>query len=894
MPILSLLSTDATLQLAGGKGLNLVRLSRAGFAVPPGFIITTDAYRRFVEVNRWLPAIQAAVVGLSAEDAAALERASAQIRAAFSAGKLPADIEAAIRDAYGPLAETPVAVRSSATAEDLPDLSFAGQQDTYLNVVGIESLLDAVIRCWSSLWTARAIGYRIRNGIDHNEAALAVVVQQMVDSEVSGVLFTANPLTGLRSETVIDATLGLGEALVSGQVEPDHYVVDTRNYKILSRTLGAKKISTRAKAGGGVEVLEEDARSRQALTDERILELAALGQRIQHEYNFPQDIEWAFADDRLYVLQSRPITSLYPLPEESFDPLIVWFSFGAVQGLLGAITPLGQDSIRMAFSGAARLFGARVSYNENRVLIPAGERLWIRISDVMRNPAGARVYQTFLSFGEPSVRQILDELAKEPRLGLGKGHFRLSTVAALARFLLPVLGRAVRNLHDPEKARLRFQADLESWLLQPAITGEDQSARLAECLQYLYEQISNALYRALPRFLPILGPTVAALYLLPRLAGLREETRSDHGFSAVALEVTRGLPENVTTEMDMSLWRCAKNIGQDPDSYEIFLKRDAAGLASRYLAGTLPDVAQSAIAAFMEQYGMRGLAEIDLGQPRWREDPTAVMQTLQSYLAIPPELAPDVQFQQGQKAAEQALERLARHARQQSLGVIREKLVRALGKRIRTLMGLRESPKFFIVRLMGMIREQLLASGAEFAAAGIVESPDDLFFLHFDELQALVHDHTRDWKSIILERRMTYERENRRRQVPRVLVSDGRAFHEGIGVLADTDTVISGSPVSPGVAEGVVRIIFDPRGAQLAPGEILVCPGTDPAWTPLFMAAAGLITEVGGMMTHGSVVAREYGIPAVVGVHQATSRLKDGQRIRIDGTLGKIMVLDGA
>jgi phosphohistidine swiveling domain-containing protein len=195
---------------------------------------------------------------------------------------------------------------------------------------------------------------------------------------------------------------------------------------------------------------------------------------------------------------------------------------------------------------------------------------------------------------------------------------------------------------------------------------------------------------------------------------------------------------------------------------------------------------------------------------------------------------------------------------------------------------------------MGMIREQLLASGAEFAAAGIVESPDDLFFLHFDELQALVHDHTRDWKSIILERRMTYERENRRRQVPRVLVSDGRAFHEGIGVLADTDTVISGSPVSPGVAEGVVRIIFDPRGAQLAPGEILVCPGTDPAWTPLFMAAAGLITEVGGMMTHGSVVAREYGIPAVVGVHQATSRLKDGQRIRIDGTLGKIMVLDGA
>jgi phosphohistidine swiveling domain-containing protein len=219
-------------------------------------------------------------------------------------------------------------------------------------------------------------------------------------------------------------------------------------------------------------------------------------------------------------------------------------------------------------------------------------------------------------------------------------------------------------------------------------------------------------------------------------------------------------------------------------------------------------------------------------------------------------------------------------------------MVRAAASRIRTLMSLRESPKFFIVRLMGIIRNELLASGDEFASEGIIERPEDLFFLHFHELQALANQDARDWKALIAERHASYERENRRKQVPRVLASDGRAFHEGLGVLADTDSVISGSPVSPGIAEGIVHIIFDPRGAQLAPGEILVCPGTDPAWTPLFMVAGGLITEVGGMMTHGSVVAREYGIPAVVGVHQATTRLKDGQRIRIDGTAGKIMVLD--
>src|SRR5215212_1389852 len=253
MFVSSFASSEITLDTSGGKGVNLVRLTRAGFAVPRGFIISTDAYRAFVEANRWLPMIESAVENISAEDAGALEKISAQIRAAFSLGLMPPQIESAIRDAYAEFKDVPVAVRSSATAEDLPDLSFAGQQDTYLNIIGEEEVLKAVIQCWSSLWTARAIGYRLRNHIPQDEVALAVVVQEMLPSDVSGVMFTANPLTGLRSETVIDATFGLGEALVSGQVEPDHYVVDTIRNAIRSKTLGAKVQSTRSVAGGGVE-----------------------------------------------------------------------------------------------------------------------------------------------------------------------------------------------------------------------------------------------------------------------------------------------------------------------------------------------------------------------------------------------------------------------------------------------------------------------------------------------------------------------------------------------------------------------------------------------------------------------------------------------------------------
>ena len=884
MTILPFTSSEATLETAGGKGTNLARLTRAGFSVPSGFIIPTEAYREFVHANRWLSMIQSIVENLSAEDAGALEKASTEIRVAFSAGKIPEGTESAIRADYADFDDRPVAVRSSATAEDLPDLSFAGQQDTYLNIVGAEQLLAAVINCWSSLWTARAIGYRIRNHIKHEDAALAVVVQEMVQSEASGVLFTANPLSGLRSESVIDATLGLGEALVSGQVEPDHYVVNVIENQIVSKTLGAKKISTRGKAGGGVEVIEENAEARQALSEADILNVADIGQQIQKEYNFPQDIEWALSDGKLYILQSRPITSLFPVPEMSFDPLIIWFSFGAVQGLLGPMTPIGIDVGRHIFAGAGKMFGTQIDPQEENVLVPAGERLWIRISDVVRHPLGSRLIGGALNFIEPSAGKILKSLIADPRLGKGTGQMKFITIRRLSGFALPILGRFAQNMLRPEKARASLDAAVESYLAAMQIpAASDRFGRLMNVVTFLRERLSNVFRFLLPRFIPILAPGIASLNLL-------NEFTSDE--RALALEVTRALPQNVTTEMDLALWKTATAIRADAESSAVFRSADALTLAQRYLSGELPSVGQAAIRRFMERYGMRGTGEIDFGQPRWREDPASIMHTLQSYLNIPEASAPDVLFTKGEEAASKAIEKIAAKARKQTGGWLKEKMARGAARRVRLLMGVRESPKFFAIRTMGIARKALLEVGEEFAEAGTIEKADDLVFLKLDELEALAKNEARDWKALIAERRATYERELRRRQVPRILVSDGRAFYEGLGSETDTGNVITGSPVSPGVAEGNVHIIFDPGGAQLAPGEILVCPGTDPAWTPLFMAAGGLITEVGGMMTHGSVVAREYGIPAVVGVHQATTRLKNGQRIRIDGTAGKILVLE--
>ena len=891
MYVLPFRSPEITLENAGGKGINLARLTRAGFNVPRGFIVSTAAYRAFVEENRWLSVIESTVDDLSGEDVGALEKASAQIRAAFSVGVIPAGVLAAIRAAAAEFGDIAVAVRSSATAEDLPDLSFAGQQDTYLNVIGEEEILKAVIDCWSSLWTARAIGYRLRNRIPQKEVALAIIVQDMVPSEVSGVMFTANPLTGLRSETVIDATFGLGEALVSGQVEPDHYVVDIFRNAIVAKTLGAKEQATRGKAGGGVELTRDpQASTRQALDDSQILQLVRQGRSIQATYGFPQDVEWAFADGRCYILQSRAITSLFPLPEESYDPLLVWFSFGAVQGLVGPITPIGQDAIRHVFAGGAKLFDVNMTPEQVRIFTPAGERIWIDITGVIRHPLGKRVVPELLGFIEPGTAQIVRPLMDDPRLGAGAGKFKLSTAWRLAKFFVPIVLRGIRNAYNPEKARREFDRAVDEYLRAAQVApAENKFDRLANIVAFLRGRLTTVFRFLLPRFISVFGPSMASLALLNRLAGNREA--GDHGFSMQVLEITRGLPQNVTTEMDLALWETARSIKSDPEALDVFTNSDVPALARRYLDGSLPAAAQTAVAGFMDRYGMRGVGEIDFGQPRWREDPATVMQTLQSYLQIEETAAPDVLFTRGQQAAGAAIEKLAQEARRHPPGGIRERIARSAARRVRVLMGVRESPKFFAIRVMGIARKALLEVGGEFAEAGLIDDAGDLSFLNFSELEALSRNESRDWKALVAARRGVYEREARRRQVPRLLVSDGRAFYEGVGAGTDTGEIITGSPVSPGVVEGIVRVVFHPHETRLAPGEILVCPGTDPAWTPLFLTAGGLVTEVGGMMTHGSVVAREYGIPAVVGVHQATTRLKDGQRIRVDGTAGKIVIL---
>ncbi|HSR31957.1 MAG TPA: PEP-utilizing enzyme, partial [Anaerolineae bacterium] len=469
----------------------------------------------------------------------------------------------------------------------------------------------------------------------------------------------------------------------------------------------------------------------------------------------------------------------------------------------------------------------------------------------------------------------------------------MRTLRRMLPVALPALGRLVWTMLRPEQSRVRFQQDLETRLAEVEAAFATRTT-FAGRVDLVEELIAGAFVFALPRFIPRFGAGMATLNMLIHMA------RQVPGGEQLALIATRGLPHNETTQMDLALWDTARPIQQDPASLAQFQDREPEALAAAYLAGSLPQPAQATVASFLERYGMRGVGEIDLGRPRWRENPVPVMQTLQSYLRIEdPEQAPDAVFRRGQVSAGAAIDRLAEEARRTHGGRLKAWRVRWAARRMRALAGLRESPKFWAVRVMGLVRAALLDSGRVLVEDGLLARPDDLFFLRLAELQALAAGVERDWLGLVQERRRAYAREQRRTQIPRLMLSDGQAFYEGVVVPAEgvpptgEEGVLIGSPVSPGVVEGSVRVVLDPHDAPLAPGEIMVCPGTDPAWTPLFLVAGGLVMEVGGLMTHGSVVAREYGIPAVVGVSQATRRLHTGQRVRVDGTSGRVEVLEG-
>ncbi|MGW2220960.1 rifamycin-inactivating phosphotransferase [Nonomuraea sp. NPDC001684] len=856
----------ANLADVGGKGVALGELSRIdGVRVPDGFCVTTDAFQRVVSA---VPSFDAQLDLLSKvdpDDRAAVRALSAEIRAVVEGAPVPDDVVEAIGESLARLGEQAAcAVRSSATAEDLPTASFAGQQDSYLNVVGPAEVLRHVRRCWASLFTERAVVYRRRNGFDHRGVRMAVVVQRMVFPEAAGVLFTADPVTSDRKAAVVEAVWGLGEALVSGVVAGDVYTV--RDDRVVDVSVGAKARVVRASPAGGTEEgpVEAERSVRRALTDEQAVRLVGLGRRIEAWFGRPQDIEWCLAGEEFHVVQSRPITTLFPIPVADDQDNHVYVSVGHQQMMTDAMKPLGLSFWQLTTS---------------RPMAEAGGRLFVDVAPVLATAAGRANLIGTLGKSDPLIRDALQTV-------VDRGDF-IRAVPEEESGVAPAAAPPAPIEADPELVAELVRDGRES---VAALRRRIEELSGPELFEFILADIAE-LRRLLfgPRsFQAIMAGMEAAWWLNDHL----EEWLGERNAADV---LTQSVPHNVTSEMGLALLDVADVIRPHAEVVA-FLRRVAAeereGDAFLEELGELPGgrEAAEAVRGFLEQYGMRCAGEIDITRTRWSERPAMLVPVILGNVRNFEAGAGARRFEQGrQEALRKEREVLAR-LRALPDGERKAAETERMIARVRTFAGYREFPKYGMVCRYLAYKQALWREADRLVRAGVLRDREDIFFLRFQELQEVVRTGEADGE-LVLRRREDF-RWHETLRPPRVLTSDGEVLAGRYQREDVPPGALAGLAVSAGTVEGRARVVLDMARADLAAGDILVTAFTDPSWTPLFVGIAGLVTEVGGLMTHGAVIAREYGLPAVVGVEGATRLIRDGQRIRVHGTDGYVELLD--
>ncbi|RPI90424.1 MAG: phosphoenolpyruvate synthase [Chloroflexi bacterium] len=873
-----------SLPLVGGKGASLGELSRAGLPVPEGFCVTTSAFSRFLAGSSLMASFFNELDQLPAEDLHALHNVGERLRDHLNSLPIPRDVETEVAEAWSRLGgEYPVAVRSSATAEDLPGASFAGQQDTYLNIIGLDSLIQHIRMCWASLFTDRAIVYRTRSGFDHRKVLLSVVVQRMIFPEVSGILFTADPISGNRNVTSIDASFGLGEALVSGIVSADLYQV--KDNHISEKKVREKKVAIYGRPEGGTftVAVTPDRANAQALNDQQIVDLARLGRQIENHYRRPQDIEWALAEDRFYILQSRPITTLFPLPQiDRSETLRVFISLGHQQMMTEAIRPLGMSVMRTFFP-----FGKPEDRTaESQVLLPAGNHMYIDLTDILHIPIGRKLAPRILKNFDDRMADAVASISKRSDFQSGMRN-RRNVKWTAARHMAKAVWRAVQILflRNPAyviRATNRFMEDALAEARRQ-IEGAAEGDRIRQVRKSLATLPIHILFNVL--VCPVTGMISLEILesLCERWLGDKEDVH----------ELIKSVGD-LTSEMGLHLGDLADVARNSPEIVALLRGADDKSFLTRLESLPEADRFREAFAEFMKRYGMRGPGEIDLTRPRWEDLPTQLVPALLGQIegSLPGEHRR--RFALGEQEARAAATQIIERAQRSAPGFLKAALLRRLIAVYRSMMSLREHDKYMTVRLFDIYRKVLFSEAARLVAAGRLSDAEDVYYLTLPEVTMLAEGTTLEKLDERIAARKAAYQHHQNLTPPRVMTSEGEVI-EGIRNIGEHPAgALPGSPVSSGVVEGLAHVLHRPDEEQLNKGEILVAPHTDPAWTPLFLSTAGLVLEVGGLMTHGAVVAREYGIPAVVGVDGATEKIRTGQRIRVDGTHGWVEILEEA
>ena len=859
--------------VAGGKAVGLGGLIQAGLPVPPGFVLTTAAYSHFVDANNFAAGIQELATLPPDAEPQAYEEASERITALFRTGTMPADIAAELGAAYGHLGsgETAVAVRSSATAEDLASASFAGQQETSLNVRGMVELASAVTDCWASLWTARAMSYRAREGVQPGQVRLAVVIQQMVEAEAAGVMFTANPANGRTDQIVISAAWGLGESVVSGIVTTDDVVVDAGTGSVVSRRTADKDVMTvYAEKGTGEQPVAAARRREPVLDDRAAAELAGHGKRAAGHFGSPQDIEWARAGGKFYILQSRPITAL---PEPAADTPETWpvpypkglyFRASIVEQLPDPLSPLFAD-----------LIDGSVARSLRALMDEALGRNAIREGDVRL----------------PTIN------------GYAYYYYRTSALVRMTGRLVPAIGALARGRAHMgidgwrEYSHPRYERVVKEWSAKPPaeLTGEELLAGAQVLLD-----AGTVYYTAVQSIIPLASSSELAFR-----AFYDKVVRRDGDPPAQAFLLGY---DSEPIRAEKSLWDLAAWARSDPGLVSALLEQPTTALAESQRNGSPPAGVDNALwqewrFAFREHLDLFGHAvyNLDFATPVAADDPSALLETVKFYLrgqGTDPHDRQRLLTERREELTEQMAARFGPRRRAAFLRLLRW---------AQNVAPIREDALADVGLAWPLLRQMLLELGRRLVDSGVIAEPADVFWLRHQELRsavefglaepearAAISGADRPVRAAAVEERKMLWRGQRKAAAPQML-PERRWMDRALGSMMPAGSqhqrgdVIKGAGASSGKVSAPARVLGGPQDfGTMAPGDVLVARITTPAWTPLFAMASAVVTDVGGPLSHSSIVAREYGIPAVLGTGVATQRLATGQQITVDGDAGTV------
>ncbi|GAA5019863.1 phosphoenolpyruvate synthase [Kitasatospora paranensis] len=762
--------------IVGGKGAHLGELSRIdGIRVPAGFCVTTDAFRR---IMMEAPSIEGRLDRLSRlnpDDREAIRALSAEIRRTIEGITIPGDLAVAVTDALARLGEQAAfAVRSSATAEDLPTASFAGQQDTYLNVVGPAAVLRHVSRCWASLFTERAVTYRQHHGIDHRTVRMAVVVQRMVFPHAAGILFTADPVTGNRRVATVDAGFGLGEALVSGLVNPDVFKV--RNGEVTARSIATKLRAVHALPAGGTQEVAIDLQRQEqpALTDAQVVRLVQLGRRIEAHFGHPQDIEWCLVDDDFRIVQSRPITTLFPVPGAGDQENRVYVSVGHQQMMTDPMKPLGLSMWQLT---------AMVPMHE------AGGRLFVDVTGRLASPASRAGLLDLVGRGDPLVRDALETV-------LDRGDFVPSLpdagTAAPGRPVGPPAGGTSAAIgNDPAivtELVARGQASL-------AALRRDIRTRSGPAL-------FDFLLDAFEEHKRVLGDPLNMQAIMAGMEAtwwLNDTLHEWLGEKSAADTLTLSAPGNVTSEMGLALLDVADVIRPHPEVVAFLQGVQHEGFLDELTKLAGGTEARDAVEGYLDRYGMRCVGEIDITRPRWSERPSTLVPVILDNIRLFTPGAAQRRFEHGRQEAQRKERDVLSRLRALPDGERKADETKRMIDRVRTFIGYREYPKYNIVSRYFVYKQALLQEAERLVQADVLREPEDVFYLTFQEFHDVVR--TKQVDGRLIQRRKETFRSYEALTPPRVLTSDGEAVagsyrRDGVPARA-----LVGLPVSAGTIE---------------------------------------------------------------------------------------------